>query len=340
MGHQVSIIGQGEHTESIQEQGIVLHSIQRFSRLSLHRFLYSLLIFPKAYKQKADFYTLHSPELLGLGLLLKLLLRARIIYDVHEDYAANIRAAQHYPTWLRRPLAWLVRCWERLAMYWVDQVSYAEICYDNLLQVKPNRYAILPNTFSPKAAIGIASVAIPEQPYLLYTGTIAKEWGLFEAIDVWEQINIQQPMSLIVAGHTYRQEILDKLQAHIERSPFRERFQLIGGDSYVPYVDILHLIQHCVMGIGLYHLLPHIQGKIPTKFYEYMAYNKPLLYPDDPTWKAFDAAHRLGIIWHPDRPIEDILSDLVIWQQNPPQHDPESYSWEASEGILQLMLDA
>jgi len=39
-----------------------------------------------AYRQKADIYHFHDPELLTVGLVLRLLTKAKVIYDVHEDY--------------------------------------------------------------------------------------------------------------------------------------------------------------------------------------------------------------------------------------------------------------
>ena len=340
MGHWVAIIGQGESTETQADRGIELFCIQAFHRLSWRRFFYCGLIFPKALRLRSDIYTLHSPELLGMGLLLKWLLKARIIYDVHEDYAANIRAAAHYPGWLRKPLASLVRKWELFAMRWVDAVSYAEDCYDNMLNVEPKRRYILPNTFTTQAARGEAVLAIPDQPYLLYTGTIAREWGIFEAIQLWEDWCSIQPIQLVIAGHSHQGELVREIRARMEQSPWKEQVQMIGGEGYVPYVEILNLIRHCRLGLGLYHLLPHIRGKIPTKFYEFMAFDKPLLFPDDPVWRSFDQKHQLGIVWERGKRVSDLISELENRETNPPLHDPASYRWEAQEKVIQAMLSS
>lgn len=326
LGYQVSIVGRGEKHEQKMEKGVHLHHIGFFRRLALKRFFYAFYLLPKAFNIHADIYTLHSPELLGLGWFLKKFLKAKIIYDVHEDYAKNIWEASHYPRWLRQPLAGLIRKWERFSIRWVDAVSYAEACYDNVLEVK-NAF-VLPNTFSTAAINDEVSVSVPEHPYLLYSGTIAREWGLFEAIEIWEQWNEHQAIHLVVAGHTHQSDVMQDLLARIQQSAYSERVRLIGGRQYVPYADIIHLIQHCRMGLGLYHLLPHIQGKIPTKFYEYMAFDKPLLFPEDPVWTAFDEAHRLGIAWIEGMETKDILNQLETWEANPSTHLPASYAWD------------
>ncbi|MEM7371744.1 MAG: glycosyltransferase [Bacteroidota bacterium] len=334
LGFQVSIIGRGEENAYRTEKEMHLYHIRYFRRLALKRFAYAFYILPRAIKIRADIYTLHSPELLGLGYFLKIFLKARIIYDVHEDYAANIRGGRHYPRWLRHPLARLIRSWERLAMRWVDAVSYAETCYDNMLGAK--NVFVLPNTFQAAASNSDISLSLPEHPYLLYSGTIAKEWGLFEAIEIWESLTALRPFELVIAGHTHQGDLLEDLQERIQASSYSSRIHVVGGRQYVPYADILHLIRHCEMGMGLYHLLPHIQDKIPTKFYEYMAADKPLLYSPNPVWKTFDAEHRLGIGWEKTMDADELLQHLDAWKTSPPEHDPSSYAWE--EALVQNML--
>ena len=54
-----------------------------------------------ALRQNCDLYTIHDPELLPLAVLLKIIKRRPVIYDVHEDVPASIRNRQ----WLPRPLA-------------------------------------------------------------------------------------------------------------------------------------------------------------------------------------------------------------------------------------------
>jgi hypothetical protein len=334
LGHEVSIIGQGER-EKID--AIQLLGVAPFGRLSLRRLFYSLWILPLAARQRAAIYVLHSPELLGLGLLLKWLTGARLIYDVHEDYRVNLLGAQHYPSWLRKPLAGLVRRWERLALRWLDAVSYAEDCYQNILKAPQNKAFLLRNKFSSAAAKSISQIAISEQPYLLYCGTIAADWGLGESLDIWEHLNNTRSIDLVVAGHSHRPEVIADLLSRVAQSPHAERFHLIGGLTYLPYADILRLIENCAAGLGLYHPLPHIRNKIPTKFYEFMAHDRPLLFTDLPEWRAFDQQHQLGLPLGEDLPPETIWQTLDSWAV---KHDPNSFSWESEVPEMARMLKA
>ena len=59
---------------------------------------------PNCLKENADLYILHSPELLPLGILLKLLGK-KVVYDAHEDLPRHILEKETVPKILRKPLS-------------------------------------------------------------------------------------------------------------------------------------------------------------------------------------------------------------------------------------------
>src|SRR6266571_2425883 len=63
-------------------------------------------VFQAGRREAAFAYHLHDPELLPVGLLLKLSGR-RVIYDVHEDVPRDILDKDWIPRWLRKPIAML-----------------------------------------------------------------------------------------------------------------------------------------------------------------------------------------------------------------------------------------
>lgn len=329
LGYDVSIIAQDKATEPYTLEGIQILPIGPFDRLSLTRWQVQAQILRKALAIQADIYVLHTPELLDLGHKLKTRLGASVMYDVHEDYAFTLQHARHYPAGIRGLMAAWVRRKEQKAIRWLDGVFYAEQLYDNILQARPEQKLVLENTFSPRALQQAPAVEIPAVPYLLYTGTIAEGWGIWEAIKRWEQWNQIEPMHLVVAGHSQFPGLVRQIGQRVQRNGLSDRFQLIGGTSYVPYPDIVQLIQHCHAGLGLYQLLPHLIGKIPTKFFEFLAANKPLIFTPEPHWNAFNAQHQLGF---PDTDALHIQQEQIRqWHTDPPVHPPETYLWEAKE---------
>jgi len=82
-GYPVVLIAQHDNNEIVDGSRIVPlpTSKDRFDRMT--RIVWKL--FKLALKEKADIYHLHDPELLPVGFFLKLFIRTKVIYDVHED---------------------------------------------------------------------------------------------------------------------------------------------------------------------------------------------------------------------------------------------------------------
>ncbi|MEL6132305.1 MAG: glycosyltransferase [Bacteroidota bacterium] len=334
MGHQVTVMAQGDHGVFTDDHGVQLIGTGLFHRLSRRRLLFAWQIRRAAREQRADLYVLHSPELLPLGKWLKNSLNTQVVYDVHEDYKANILAAAHYPQWMRRPLAQAVRRFECKATFWLDAVSYAEKCYDNVLNVPPEKKFLLRNTFSFRPVQNQnPSIELPNVPYMLFTGTIAHPWGIMETLQVWKKINAQQSLHLVVAGFAPQKEILDQIASLVASWGLGDRFTLIGGNAYVPYVDILHAIRHCAFGTALYHSQPNILGKVPTKVYEFMALKRPLLY-SDALLPILDQVGEMGLYFQ-DQEGDEVWEFFEAWQE--PSYASDTYMWTADEGELRKM---
>jgi hypothetical protein len=71
-------------------------------------------VFREAARKKADVYHFHDPELIPVGLLLRILGK-KVIYDIHEDLPKHILSKDYVPGGVRRPLAWLVERVENAA---------------------------------------------------------------------------------------------------------------------------------------------------------------------------------------------------------------------------------
>ncbi|MFK7925509.1 MAG: glycosyltransferase [Bacteroidia bacterium] len=330
-GYKVSVIAQGVGTPRFDDNGIHLLPLAPFARLSAERLSRKRQLLQMALAQEADIYVLHSPELLSLGRKLKAKTGAKIIYDVHEDYRINLKHATYYPWGLRDLMAAYTRFAERQAVSWLDGVIYAESCYDNILSVPARKKLILQNTYTPRVADETADIVIPQTPYLLLSGTIAEERGLWESLASWEALNAVRPMRLVIAGHCQLPDLLARLRGYIAERQIEDSVQIIGGEDYVSPTNIQRLIQHSYAGMFLYRSQANLIGKYPTKLFEYLAFDKPLIYTDHPHWQAFDQKVRLGVPWKGETNISSLLSELDAWQQNPPQHSPEQYLWEANE---------
>ena len=336
MGHPVTIIGQSSAAAPYENEGIRIVPTGIFGRLRLTRLLAPLRILQKALRADADIYVLHTPELLWVGGWLKKMKGKQVIYDVHEDYLVNITTTEHYPRRIRGILGRWVRRAELRAVRWLDAVCYAEENYDNLLGVPAEKKFILRNKFTDRAARRPSRIEIPRQPYMLYTGTLYEKGGAFRTLELWAEFNKVEPTHLVMAGMAFVPEMFTRIWHQAESYGLDDRFTLIGGIDYLPYADILRLIEHCEFGLALYD--SSLCVRMPTKFYEFMAYGKPLVYTRDTQWDAANSRAFMGFSYAPGDDVPALLARLKNRAAYPPAPLPKDYAWAGEEPELARMM--
>ncbi|MCI4667050.1 MAG: hypothetical protein MRZ79_02740 [Bacteroidia bacterium] len=329
LGYETVIFAQGSGDARIES--ISLQATGLFSRLSLKRLFFNHSHKHKFKEVEADIYVLHSPELLGLGRWLKERTSAKVIYDAHEDYYKNIIHAPHYPAFLRKPLARWVRKKESMALDYLDAVVYAEDCYEGMLPADSSKTFFLRNKFAAEPDISPSDFS---EPYMLSTGTLAWAWGVKESCELWKAICFEKPIRWVLAGHTNDRSVLEFVREEAARAGLENYLSIIGGESYVPYEQIIKLIRGCYFGTAFYHLQPNIVGKIPTKFYEFMSLGKPLLFTKEFAWEKFNLDHPFGLSvkwgeWENSKWVLNLHEQLQKW------HSPkESLLWGKFESEL------
>lgn len=281
-GHTVYVLAAG-CGRPYHNAGIVLLPNGLKGRHWAGRLRVQLLLLRCCLRLRPQLLHLHTPELLPLALLLRWLLACRVIYDRHEDYPSNILHGSHYPAPLRRLLAGAVLLLEHLSIGWVDAVLLAEACYVGQL---PHTALLLPNKALPSPP-----AHRPSTPpiRLLYTGTLAPEWGVDRALELYCQLG--PGYTLTLAGHTHSADYARYLQQRCTDVGAT----LIGGTHYVPHAQLLHLMATHHVGLALYELSPAIAPRVPTKFYEYMAAGLPIVYTDHQPWNALATTTGMGL---------------------------------------------
>ncbi len=317
-GFEVVIIGQGDAAAQSDHEHIELQPLSPFGRRTLRRLFAPFILLRKALKTKAEVYHLHAPELLLIVPLLRLLTKARIVYDMHEDYHANLQAGVGWPWPVSSVLAWSVRVIERLMLRALSLVIYAEESYYDVLNAREKALVVrnkhdselgstLPFDVQERLKISLS---------FLYSGTIAETWGIWRSLRLFDQIAAplreqgHNPL-LIIAGYAPDAQTLKRLRIQIER---RTDILLIGGEAPVAPELINGLVQATNFGMAFYENTPRLTRKVPTKLYSYRYHQRPLLYTDCANWRAFFSDYRhalpvkeLDIELHSEKLTEQIL---------------------------------
>lgn len=342
-GYKVSIIAQDSASEPYERAGVTIIPIGTFGRLNWRRLWAARGISKKAKQLQADFYQIHAVELLGLAKKLKAdMPTAKVIWDMHEDYVANILFADYYSEATRKHLARRVRNVQTEFVSWGDGLILAEDCFEGLIDFPTNRTAIVRNKFVEPASPIPNKVFPGNIPFMVSTGTIAENWGSFRAIELWKELNKIHAVGLVIAGHSQDEKVIARILDSVERSGMKDRFLLEGGNEYLPFEEIVGWIRACNFGLALYDPKENIRDRIPTKFYEFMAQQKPLLFSQNPAWGALNDRIGFGVSveWPMSSEAVQQVHDNHLSHRPDPVAIPESeWSWASEQAAMLELLE-
>lgn len=327
-GHQVMVIGKKDTSKPHAK--VIYHFTGKTNRSWLARLIthFKASYYFLKNLSSIDLLWIHTPELFYWAWIARWKGK-KVVYDVHEDYYENIAHAEHYGSWYRQLLAQWVRKIERSIAKFAF-VVYSEHAYVNLLEAE--RFDFLPNRFDRNYLPDLQASPWQNHPslpiQLVISGTLAAEWGVEEAITFWEAINHHgQPATLKIVGFCTLPTYAINLRKRIALSPYKHLCELHGIEEYLPYETVLKHIAQSDIVLAPYKPLKKFIGKVPTKFYEAMALQKPILFTAMPHWVRQNEHYRWGMpIQDWSKPID--LQQLKHWQ---PQTDESLYLWDCKQ---------
>lgn len=286
---KVTVIGFGERP--VSHETIATIPLGRYPRLGVGRLLAAGRVLLICFKVKPDIFIATTHELLLVAIANRILFGAKIWYDVQENYYRNIRFGGVFPAWLAAVLARWVRGKEQLLLRFFNGAFVAEKCYPSEMPFLRHRAVVLENKALPSPRRVRARSG---QPFtFLFSGTLAETTGVFHAIALVGQIHAIEPaVRLIVAGHCIRESEQKKIQQHCAGKPFIE---LRGVTHLLPHTQIEQAMAEADAGIVSYPRSPHTHGRIPTKLYEYLAHQLPVVCMDHPVWNKLITDCQAGV---------------------------------------------
>jgi len=331
--YDVHIIG-FPSSNTLHSNKIKLHPLPRFNRLSIGRLSAPWKILKKLFGLRPVLLIISTHELLFIALLTKLSLHTKIIYDVRENYARNIKHTNAFPVGLRTLLALYVRFKEWIAKPFIDQFFLAEKEYVHELAFPVSRTTILENKYKRSLPFEKKEKA-GHSLQLLFSGTLAESTGVFTAINLASALHgVDTSITLTIIGYCARGETLNKIKHAIHDKSF---IVLKGGDQLVPHTEILKAIQQADAGIIAYPPNPSTINSIPTKLYEYLGNQLPILLIHHDTWVSICATFPAAIVFdeklaEPETILRDLQNTRFYIRTSP------SIFWETEETKLLLAI--
>ena len=285
--YEVNIIGFNSKKKA-KHQNIFLYPIFNFKRNSFKR-LFAPFSILKIYLQlKPKLIIVNAPELLWVIFLIKIIFGTQIIYDIRENYQFNIKQNQIYKGFKKSLAAFYIWINESLSQYFIDGYFLAEEIYENQLKFiskKPYIKLLNKSTLPQKEKGKPINYSKHQSIKFIYTGTIGREYGTIEAIDFCKKLHEKNPnITLTIIGYSPDNEYLQLIKLALSKVKYIE---LKTTEEPIPQSDIIIEIKDSDVAILPYQLNPNISGRFPTKIYDYLALEIPMIIPPHPKWKAF-----------------------------------------------------
>lgn len=271
----------------------------------------------KAYKQKADVYHFHDPDLLVPSVLLRILTFKPVIYDIHEFFYRN-QVEKLPKIWiLRKIISALIWCMETVCGVIIGRIS--AVYEDHIKRfsklgcktVHTPNYASI-DDFNPRPISDIEWQG--RRKRVLFTGTLAPERGSLMLLDIAKRLKeIRGDIEFCVS-----RRFLSQYQEKI----FMEKMALPGYRDVIKFVPNvtgaeLPQIVRCG-GIGLSTVLNMGQGNciVPTRFFEYMSQALSIVASNLPASVKYVANENCGILVEPDD-VEGYVQAIIKLVDNP-----------------------
>lgn len=315
-----------------------IHGVPRTNKNRLMRMTSTVWkVYRKALEVNAELYHFHDPELIIVGLMLKMRGK-RVIYDSHEDLPREIMSKP----WIKKPVRKLIsvfmECIENFSVKRFDAVVAAtpfikkRFAKLGCRTVDINNYPVLNELISPKKT----EKNMKRNRAVCYVGGISTVRGINEMVNA---IAETEDVTLILGGNFQPEQ----LRGEISRLHGWSRVEFLG---FLSRGQVASLFSEVMAGLVLFHPEPNHINARPNKMFEYMAAGLPVIGADFELWKLIIEGNHCGLCVDPKDTKK--ISESIQWIVEHPEKAAEmgengrkavemKYNWELeSKKLLKL----
>ena len=238
-----------------------------------------------AMKAQAGIYHFHDPELLPLGVALKLCGK-RVLYDVHEDYSKKI-LSRRLPAVVKIFASKCLRVFETVCAWSFDGIITADSYVASLFPSAKTR--VIAN-YPPLEFVRRPTIArrgLDSVFRVVYVGGISQIRGIGKIMDVLDLLG-DAPIEFHLAGDVADKNLLKRLINHSR----------VVYHGVLPWENINQLLAQADVGMVLFQPVPaftYYPGENIIKLWEYLGMGLPVIISNFPKLKQLVETLDVGI---------------------------------------------
>ena len=299
--YDVSIIAQNSKDETRDK--IKVLSLKKPKNRFFRFFFSTSKAFNLARKEKADVYHIHDPEIIPLALLLKLVTRAKIIYDAHENYERKILNRGWIPKLLRKPVSFIFSLFERFSSRFFDYIFVADnLGFEKFKRINKNvefigNFPLLlkVNTIRRRGT----------KIKCVYAGTLSRDRGLYKMVEAMKHVKSNVELWIVGKFENWKDKEIIKNN---------KKITYLGEK---PWPEVFDVLAECDIGLNLLQPVPAYidSAENTTKIFEYMATELPVISSNFPGLRKIIEKNKAGICVAPEN-IKEIAKAIIYLAEN------------------------
>jgi len=231
------------------------------------RFLRNIEILLKAIILNAQIYHLHDPDLIYVGILLKVFFRKIIVYDIHEYFVDIIRHRNHLNKRIGYILSLFYKYSEKIILPFFDLLILAEESYVEFYKIYRN--VVIVQNYVKKEYILKENISLSKKDQLdiVSLGGITTQRGIWETLELFKILGYKYKTNLHLIGSFENEKLKKSVFQMIEKHSLLSNFKYYG---YVEHEQAIKLIRNFDIGVFLLHPIKNYTTSLPTKLFEFM----------------------------------------------------------------------
>lgn len=304
-GYEVVLVAAGNAKQPLPP-GVRLRTVpvprNRFERMT--RTVWR--VFRAALEERADVYHFHDPELMGVGMALRLL-GARVVFDVHEDIPQDIADKP----WIARPLRGPVAFVSTLALRALQPFYSAIVAATPAIarRFPRSRTVLVCNYPRIDELPNVDRASAQQEATAVYLGSITALRCINEMVRAMVSPQAPAAARLLLLG-TFESEELERQARSL---PGWSKVTYLGQR---PRAEALQYLASARVGLLLFRAAANHDEALPSKLFEYLGAGLPVIISNTMRCCEIVREHGCGIVVDP-YDVDAIASAIRYCIENP-----------------------